>query len=182
MADFWTFVRKAKELYSWYSFAAGGLALAIAGGIWLVAHGVPWPLAAMAAYCTIVAAMYVVALPTVLSRANNSTSPISSPISKPNYSIWKHRAELYLYEVAYLLADEEPNRAPERMVGDAAAWFNLLAEEIKRNELQRIQTDFDDKHHIFLEIGYRPHFDTRIDASELKTFCKKRGLSPPFLR
>lgn len=65
MADFWSFARKAKEIYSWYSFAAGGLALAVVGGGWLVAHSIPWPLAAMAAYCTVVAALFVALVPTL---------------------------------------------------------------------------------------------------------------------
>jgi hypothetical protein len=177
MADFWQFVRKAKEVYSWYSFAVGGFALAVGGGVWLVTHGMPWPIAAMAAYCTVSAAMIVAMIPR-FPRAVIA----DSPLSKPNYSIWRHRAEYHLYEAAYLLADKEPNREPALMAGDAAAWFNLLSEAIKKNELQRIRTPLDDNAHTFPDAGYQPHFDTRIDIAELRRFGKQRGIAAPFLR
>jgi hypothetical protein len=179
MADFWGFIRKAKEIYSWYSFAVGGVALATIGGAWLVSHGIPWPLAAMAAYCTIAAAMFVALIPTFRREAGGV---VATQISKPNYSIWRHRAEYYLYEAAYLLADMEPSRNPALMAGDVAAWFNLLSEAIKKNELRRIQTAPDDNAHIFIDRGYEPHFDTRIDITELRRFCSQRGISAPFLR
>ena len=179
MADFWGFARKAKEIYSWYSFAAGGFALAIAGGAWLVTHGIPWPLAAMAAYCTTVAAMFVALIPALRRETSGA---VVAETAKPNYSIWQHRTEYHLYEAAYLLANMEPNRDPVLMTGDAAAWFNLLSEAIKKNELARIQTKLDNDANIFMESGYRPHFDTRIDLVELRRFCKQHKISAPFLR
>lgn len=179
MADFWALVKKAKEIYSWYSFAAGGVALAIGGVVWLVTHGIPWPLAAMAAYCTVSAAIVVAVIPNLLSRTSNVPHV---QISKPNYSIWRHRTEYHLYEVAYLLAGSDPIRAPEMMNGEAAAWFNLLSEAISKDELQRIRIPLDDSANIFMGSGYRPHFDTRIDAAELSKFCKERGISQQFLR
>jgi len=178
-ADLWVFVRKAKEVYSWYSFAAGGFALAVAGGVWLVSHGIPWPLAAMAGYCTVSAAFVVALIPSLLRRTNDSAD---IQISKPNYSIWRHRREYHLYEAAYLLADSEPNRRPELMSGDAAAWFNLLSEAIKEDELKRIQITQDDNANTFPGSGYKPHFDTRVDAAELRRFCEQRGITARFLR
>lgn len=67
------------------------------------------------------------------------------------------------------------------MSGDAAAWFNLLVEALNKGELQRVQTRLDDQNHTFHEVGYRPHFDTCIDANELQKFCKKLSLSATFL-
>ena len=123
--------------------------------------------------------MFVTLIPTF---RRETADVAAANISKPNYSIWRHRSEYRLYEAAYLLADAEPNRNPASMIGDTAAWFNLLSEAMQKNELHRILTELDDSAHIFVGVGYQPHIDTRIEVVELRRFCKERAISAPFLR
>jgi hypothetical protein len=72
----WHFIRKAKELYSWYSFAVGvyvllvaGIGLAVGGAVWLATGGTPLPLVVMAGFCTLVGAVYLAMAPLVISGA-----------------------------------------------------------------------------------------------------------------
>jgi|SRR6478609_456153 len=67
---FWQLVRRAKEFWSWYSFAVGtlglavtGVGIAVGGAVWLLKSGVPLPIAIMAGYCTLVGAVYLTMAP-----------------------------------------------------------------------------------------------------------------------
>src|SRR5260370_37366932 len=62
----WRFIRRAKELYSWYSFAVGvgtllvtGVGLAVGGAVWLATARIPLPLALMAGHFTPVGVVYL---------------------------------------------------------------------------------------------------------------------------
>jgi hypothetical protein len=70
MAGIWRLIKRAKELYSWYSFTVfvsalliTGVGFAVGGAAWLVKSGIPLPLALMAGFCTLVAAIYLAMAP-----------------------------------------------------------------------------------------------------------------------
>lgn len=82
-------VKKAKELWSWYSFAAGisalsitGIGFAVGGAVWLVNAGFPMPLALMAGYCTLVGAVYLAMAP-LAYRALVSVPTVKVPFESP---------------------------------------------------------------------------------------------------
>jgi hypothetical protein len=91
MARFWAVIRRAKELWSWYSFIVGvstlaitGVGLAVGGTVWLVKSGIPLPLALMAGYCTFVGAAYLAMAPLAYrALSQNLVAKPRKPVPPP---------------------------------------------------------------------------------------------------
>ena len=115
----WQLLRKAKELWSWYSFAVGvgtlfisGVGLAVAGAIWLIKSGIPLPLALMAGYCTVVGAVYLAMAPfamRALQRNRLGSKQSNKENSLPNYEAWKHVDTISLLQASRLWCDIDPS-------------------------------------------------------------------------
>jgi hypothetical protein len=84
----WKWLKKVKDVYSWYSFASGiagltGISLivspvvALVVGVGAAIKGVPWPITVMAGFCTVVAVLYLIALPIFIKSASQAAYPIS---------------------------------------------------------------------------------------------------------
>jgi hypothetical protein len=142
--------------------------------VWSFVKDLPWPVIAVLTGATIVIVAYALVFPAFVKLIHVGVNP------RPDYSIWKHRKAFALFEAAYLLADREPIRSPEAMVGSPAAWFGLLCEAISHKEIAYVPTIYDPQH--TLKDGYHPHLDTPIAAAELKKFCEARSRYPEFLR
>ena len=85
---FWQLVRRAKEFWSWYSFAVGtlglavtGVGIAVGGAVWLLKSGVPLPIAIMAGYCTLVGAVYLTMAPLAYRALKQEPSKKSKKVS-----------------------------------------------------------------------------------------------------
>src|ERR1700677_4593854 len=109
-------LKKVKDVYSWYSFVSGiagltGLSLIVSPMIALVIgvvgaaiKGVPWPITLMAGFCTLVAVLYLIALPIFIRSATRSASPnIADEPARPHWDAWKHVEKFTVRKAAYLL-------------------------------------------------------------------------------
>jgi hypothetical protein len=123
---------------------------------------------------TVVTIGYALVFPAFIKLVHVGIEP------RPNYSIWRHKKRFYLFEAAYLLADREPIANMSFMTGDASAWYALLYEAIRENELPNVRQPID-SNFTYVGDGYKPHSETLIEAGELKKFCEKRGRNPEFL-
>jgi len=151
--------------------------IALAAGVilagWSFVKDLPWPVIVVLTGAAIVIVAYALVFPAFVKLIHVGVDP------RPNYSIWRHRKQFGLFEAAYLLADREPIREPAAINGDPAAWFGLLCEAVKHNEIKYVSTMYDPKH--TFQDGYHPHMDTQLEAVELKKFCEARGRRPEFL-
>jgi hypothetical protein len=168
-----SFVRRAKELYSWYSFAVGtaalfvtGFGLAVGCAVWLIKIGIPLPLALMAGYCTLVGAVYLAMAPAVFRLVFNA--PISKRIEQknqlPNYEAWKHVGTMTLAQASHLWCDIDPD-LPDTL--DTSAWLKALAFAWRKGDLI---------------VAHREGTPAMVTRDALKLFAKKHGYDPRFLR
>jgi hypothetical protein len=141
---------------------------------WSFVKDLAWPAIITLGFAALVLMAYALIFPAFLKLVHVGVNP------RPNQAIWKHKKQFVLFQAAYLLADREPNRNAAFMDGDAAAWYELLSEAIAKKEIRYVPTMFDPQH--TFQDGYHPHFETPIEASELKKFCEARGRNPEFLK
>lgn len=172
MAGPWQFIRKAKELYSWFSFAAGivtlagaGLAVTVGGTVWLVKVGIPLPLALMAGYCTLVGTVYLAIAPVAFRGLvkRSGTGPATQKLPTVNYQAWGHVGRFTINQAAHLWCDIDPESIDNN---DTRAWARALASAVQKGELKS------------LSVSGTPVF-TR---AALKDFAKLHGYDPRFLR
>jgi hypothetical protein len=127
----WRFIRRAKELYSWYSFAVGvgtllvtGVGLAVGGAVWLATAGIPLPLALMAGYCTLVGAVYLAMAPLVY-RVLRQTPFVTKPgeDNRPNYAAVRLQHQYSLGPASRLWVDLDPRAFATY---DSQAWYETF--------------------------------------------------------
>lgn len=188
MAKVFGLIRRAKELYSWYSFAIGigalfltGFGIATGGAVWLIRSGIPIPLAIMAGYCTLVGAVYLAMAPlayrALAPRQKHQAAPSKDMGRRPNYEAWKHVDVLSLDVVSHLWADVDPNASDTY---DTAAWLHALESAVKKGELELVPQTFG--RHAAEEERMKPDGDTVVTRDALKRFAKKYNYDPLFLR
>jgi hypothetical protein len=144
----WKWLKKVKDVYSWYSFVSGiagltGISLIISPVVALVVgvvgatiKGVPWPITVMAGFCTLVAVLYLIALP-IFIRAE--TRPLSEPNiadepMRPHWEAWKLHERFTVRDAACLLMNLEPDAADLQTPG-VNAWIGALCAAIRTGEL-----------------------------------------------
>lgn len=188
MASFWGLIRKAKELYSWYSFVVGvgflmvtGVGLAIGAPVWLVKIGIPLPIAAVAGYCTFVGAVYLAMAPlanrALVRIANTTPSAKPKEDRRPNYPAVRLQHRYALGPVSRLWVDLDPRA---NATYDSQAWYETLVSAIQQKKL-----GFAPRHReqrmIDLE-REKPDYNTIVARDELKRYASSIGEDPPFLR
>jgi hypothetical protein len=164
-------IKRAKEIYSWYNFAAGvcalaitGIGISVGGAVWLVKIGIPLPLAMMAGFCTLVGAVYLAMAPAVYRVLLRTGVPPQSPVADaPNYEAWRHVDRFTLNQAAHLWCDLDPDRSD---TFDTSAWVRAFAAAIRKGQLKSISVS-------------GPLIVTR-DA--LKDFARLNKYDPRFLR
>jgi hypothetical protein len=147
------FIKRAKGLYSWYSFGSGivklivltgvfsGVSVSVVGVATAVIRGVPWPITLMAAFSTLSAVACLAATPLIIRAAIQSITPVTAnkfrqPIT-PHWDAWKHVEKFTVREAAYLLENLEPSthsRDPK-----IQARINGLCGAIRTGDLELIK-------------------------------------------
>jgi hypothetical protein len=153
----WKWVKKAKDIYSWFGFISNilgwlgllaivsGTAATIAGVAGAMIKGLPWPFVLMAAYCTLVGMAYLAALPIFIKalwpvETADARRPQRVP---PHYEAWKHVEKFTVYEAAYLWNDLEPNAKGNYT--EVNAWVDAFCGAIRDGKLKflpKIGSDF----------------------------------------
>jgi hypothetical protein len=191
MVDRWRLIRKAKELYSWYSFAAGiitllvtGLGLAVGGAAWLVAAGIPLPLAILAGYCTLVAAVYLAMAPMAYRALRQM--PIIKPArnDRPNYAAVRLQHQYSLAAASRLWVDLDPKAVATY---DSQAWYETFVSAIQGGKLKFKPKKADPSDPISYErrIAYEqqyPDLNTTVTREEFKRYAASINQDPAFLR
>lgn len=181
----WHFIRKAKELYSWYSFAVGvyvllvaGIGLAVGGAVWLATGGTPLPLVVMAGFCTLVGAVYLAMAPLVyraLRQMPNATKPGED--QKPNYAAVRLQHQYSLDHASRLWVDLD---ARAGSTYDSQAWYGTFVSAIQQGKLKFVPEDRRSER-IALE-RQKPGRDTKVTREEFKRYAASIGQDPLFLR
>jgi hypothetical protein len=106
----------ARSLFSFSVFPE--IALSVGGAVWAVIIGVSTPIAIMAGYCTLVAAVYLGMAPMaykVLVSVGAGARPVRKPLPPPDYMMWLHVEYLTLEQAARSPAARPcPRRSPIR--------------------------------------------------------------------
>jgi hypothetical protein len=179
----WRFVRRAKELYSWYSFTVGvgallvgGVSLAVAGAVWLATAGIPLPLVVMAGFCTLVGAVYLAMAP-LEYRALRQTPIVTKPEDdqRPNYAAVRLQHQYSLDHACRLWVDLDPGAGTTY---DSQAWYRAFVSAIQQGKLKFVPTH---PQRITLE-QQNPGRDTKVTREEFKRYAASIGQDPLFLR
>lgn len=190
-------LKKLKELFDWgktaweviswlgYGTAILGALASIGGAIWAVITGVPLPVAVMAGYCTLVAAVYLGLAPAAyraVYAARPSHSPSSSPIRKypnPDYSIWRHVETLTIDQAACLWCEHDPEEPPPDT--KITAWRMAFQDAIRRGELAMSPRTGQSKNDFDYERREPPDY-ARVTRTNLRAWATMKGYDPEFLR
>jgi hypothetical protein len=149
----WKWIKKVKDLNSWYSFGSNIVKLIVWTGVfsWVgvsvvgvpaaIIKGVPWPITLMASVAVFIAVACLVALPIFIREAIQSFAPnkVRQPI-RPHWDAWKHYEKFTVHEAACLLENLEPTthpkdpKVPARMGGLCAAIRTGQLDFIPRKE------------------------------------------------
>jgi hypothetical protein len=153
------------HVLGWLGLASlvSGLAISIGGAVWAVIIGIPIPIAAMAAYCTFVGAIYLTFVPAVFRTLGNVQTRSTYQTEPPDYEAWKHIDSYTLNQAAHLWCDIDPDANDTY---DTSAWIKVFAAKLRKGELAR------DKSATML----------MITRESLKAFAKKNNYSKRFLK
>lgn len=191
-------IKKVKDAHSWFKFVfdvlgylglsalVSGLIASIGGGVWAVIKGVPIPIAAMVAYCTLVCGICLTMVPLVL-RKLAARSPIATAgvpekqqktTQPPNYAACRLVPTYRLDEASHLWCDIDPNDSDTY---DTAAWYKVLKAKIQERVL-KVKTEWPSDRRMQEHEITDPGDSTRITRLSLQEFAKSNGFDPRFLR
>jgi hypothetical protein len=187
----WKWLKKVKDVYSWYSFASGiagltGISLIVSPVVALVVgvvgaaiKGVPWPITLMAGFCTLVAVIYLIALPIFIKSAIHSASPnIADEPIRPHWEAWKHVEKFTVREAAYLLMNLDPSTHSKDPKIDA--WMKALRAAIRTGDLDFINATKPGMVSIGSLREY-PSESTEIPKLALIDFAKRNNIDLKYL-
>jgi hypothetical protein len=180
-------IRRAKELWSWYSFTVGVGALAVAGAttaiggaVWLIRAGIPLPLALMAGFCTLVGAVYLAMAPMAyrfLSQKAQSERPVRAP-TRLNLTAIRLQHQYTILAASRLWVGIDPNKVS---TPDSVAWFDAIVSAIQQDKLT-IQSRWGSDEHMKAIERSDPMTTTVVNRDDLKKFATSIGQDPEFLR
>jgi hypothetical protein len=180
------FIRRAKELYSWYSFAVGvyvllfaGVSLAVGGAVWLATGGTPLPLVVMAGFCTLVGAVYLAMAPLVY-RVLRQTPTVTKPgeDQRPNYAAVRLQHQYSLDHASRLWVDLD---ARAGATYDSQAWYGTFISAIQQGKL-KFQPKFPRHSDKIADEKQHPDLNTTVTREEFKRYAASIGEDPLFLR
>jgi hypothetical protein len=148
-----------------------GVAVALLCTVLAIQLAVPYPIALLAGYITVVASVCVCAALVAVRCSVAKTEPIvESP--EPNYEAWKLVGKLRVADASRLWCGIEPGHhtTPEVM-----AWASAILDAIERGELAKCESTGP-------LAQYKIGWHTEIQRDALQTWAKLKGHSPRFLR
>jgi hypothetical protein len=155
---------------------SAGVILAIGCTALAIDQGVPYPLAVMVGYCTVVgSACLCMALANMRRRAPAKTIPVATS-GNPSYAAWKLVSKFRISDASRLWCDIEPG-APASQ--ESIAWGTAMLDAVRRGELPviaRTGTTAGTQEH------KNPGWTTEIEREALKSWAQAHGQSPRFLQ
>jgi hypothetical protein len=181
------FVKKLKELWDWLGLVwqlvgllgFAGFAVSIGGTVWAMLLGLPPPFILMAAFCTLVAAVYLAMAPMAylaLSRAEPIRKPTKTP-APINYSAIRLQHQYPLAAASKLWVGIHPSTIP---TADSQTWFETLQSAIQRGTLKFVPRNPGGRTITYEQ--QNPDLNTLVTREELKKFASSIGADPEFLR
>lgn len=155
-----------------------GTVLAIGGGIWAVLLGVSYPVAIMAAYCTLADSVCLAAALVYLMTSEQKQQPAVAAKPTPNYTAWKLLRTYSVSNASRLWCDIEPGSA---LTQDSIAWAKVLLGAISSGELPMVEKSGVAKEIIERE-RKNPNWHTEVAKDALQAWAKTHGFSPRFLQ
>jgi hypothetical protein len=183
-------IKKAKEFWSWYSFAAGvsalaitGAGFAVGGAVWLVHAGLPIPLALMAGYCTLVGAVYFAMAPlayrALVAVQVKAPPKVAKNILAPiNLTPIRLQHQYELGAASRLWVGLSPNSSNSTQ--ESSAWYETFVSAIQQNKLD-ISARHIERRLIEAEKS-NPDWTTIVSRKEFQRYAASIGQDPPFLR
>jgi hypothetical protein len=199
----WKWLKKVKDVYSWYSFGSGIVKLLILTGIFsgvgtfvvgipaAIIKGVPWPITLLAGVSIVLAVVCLAATPLIIRLAIEAMRPVSEPINapqpiqpiRPNWDAWKHVEKFTLRQAACLIENVEPATDPQDPRIDA--WVNALCAAIRTEKLEfilntkelnvyHLQSDW--KSTFTRQQRQNPNWQTEITRATLSDFAKRNNI------
>lgn len=190
----WKWLKKIKDLYSWYSFGSTILGKVIPLGVVssvgvfvvgvpaAIAKRVPWPITLMAGFFVLVAVAGLAASPLIIRTItpNKTQQPI-----RPHWDAWKHVEKFTVREAACLLENLEPlayQNSPKieaRIVALCAAIRKGDLEFIK--EKQGSDFGYDQEDRRAWRQQREPSGKTEITKTALLDFAKRNNIDLKYL-
>jgi hypothetical protein len=155
---------------------SSGVVLAICGTALAIHEGVPYPLAVMVGYCTVVAsACLCAALFNVRGRAPTKAIPIGTN-RDPNYAAWRLVSKFRISDASRLWCDIEPGSPASQ---ESIAWGTAMLDAVKRGELPAIARAGTT---VNAQEQRNPGWSTEIGREALISWAQAHGHSPRFLQ
>lgn len=188
MGWLWIAIRRAKELWDWYSFVVGistlaitGAGVVIGGTVWLVKAGIPPPLALMAGYCTLVGAVYLTMAPMALRALKQR--PQTKDIGKRaavalNLTAIRLQHQYTILAASKMWVGLDSNRSS---TSESSAWLETLVSAIQQGKL-KFTPRWEGDSRMELSEQKEPMTSTIVSRDELKRFAASIGQDPEFLR
>lgn len=154
-----------------------GAILAFVCTFWAVRQGVPYPLAIMAGYCTLVGGA---CLFTTLLVVHNltATADAASAARQPNYAAWRLVSRLSVSDASRLWCDIEPGCAATQ---ESIAWAFAMLDAIKLGDLPFVERAHTDPAAAGRERS-NPTWHTEVTRDALKAWAQAHGHAPRFLQ
>ena len=154
-----------------------GIVVALFCTVWAIEARVPYPVAIMAGYCTLVGSACLFAAFLVVQNLSDKKIQTNTK-RQPNYAAWNLVSTLRVADASRLWCDIEPGCPATQ---ESMAWAQALLDAIKRGELPVCERADINRRGIDQERA-NPGWHTQIAREALKVWAQARGHSPPFLR
>jgi hypothetical protein len=155
-----------------------GIVVALFCTVWAIEARVPYPVAIMAGYCTLVGSVCLCAAFMVVQNLSDNKIHTNTTKRQPNYAAWDLVATFRVADASRLWCDIEPGCPATQ---ESIAWAQALLDAIKRGELPVCERADINRRGIDQERA-NPGWHTQIAREALKVWAKSHGHSPPFLR
>jgi hypothetical protein len=153
---------------------SSGVILAVCCTALAIQQDVPYPLAVMVGYCTVVAsACLCVAYDNMRRRVPVKAIAVAAG-RDPNYAAWKLVSKFRISDASRLWCDIEPG-APASQ--ESIAWGTAMLDAVRRGELAVIT-----KAGTTAQEQKNPGWTTEIERDALRSWAQAHGQSPRFLQ
>jgi hypothetical protein len=155
-----------------------GAAVAVGGTIWAMLANVPAPIAIMAGYCTLAAALCAAAVLRMTPAPTPSTAAVVASRPITHFAAWRLVKKFSVSDASRLWCDLEPGSS---VTQETIAWARVMLDAISRGELAMIERPGARKDAIEHERN-NPSWHTEMTREALTTWAKSHGFDPRFLR
>ena len=169
-------IESATALLGFAAVSVGGV-LAIGCTAWAIHEGVPYPLAIMVGYCTVIGSACLCAALLTIQKGPAKASPVTTK-REPNYAAWKLVSKLRISDASRLWCDIEPGWPATQ---ESTAWGIAMLDAVKRGELRAIAGAGAGQAAGGQE-QRNANWSTEIGREALMSWAKAHGHSPRFLQ